>query len=226
MNRLLYFLLPALALGATSFSALADSITYQIAVDTSSQNMNYGYIDLELNAGISGALPVTATVFNFSGAVLNPEDPNNDAIGDVSGSLPNTLSIVNSTSNDYFEGLTFSDLLTFDVTLLGSGVDLAGDAGGASGTIFQLSFIDSTSSYNLFSSDPSGATAIVEMAPDGSVSADALPNERGVSSDASVSMVTPEPGTLSLFACGGLAMALFALGRDNRRSRLRTLSLG
>jgi hypothetical protein len=210
MNHLFRFLLPALALGVLSLPALADSVTYEVTVDTSSQNTNYGYIDLELNAGSLGALPVTANVFDFSGAVLNPADPNNDEIGSVTGSLPNTLSIVGSTSNDYFEGLTFGDSLTFDVTLSGAGVSLAGDAAGTSGTIFQLSFFDPTISFPLFSSDPSGATALIEVAADGAVTTDALPNEGGVNSDASI-VATPEPGTLSLFALGGLmALGAFA----------------
>ena len=127
----LHFLFPALLLGALCLSAQADTVTYQITVDTSSQNLNNGYIDLTLNQGSLGALPVTASITGFSGGILNPADGLNSSAG-TTGDLATTLIIPADSSTDYFEGLTFGNSVSFDVTLSGAGVNLAGLANGTS----------------------------------------------------------------------------------------------
>jgi hypothetical protein len=200
-------LFSALFLGSLCLSAQADSVNYWVTVDTSSQSGNYGYIDLELNQGTFASLPVTASITDFSGGALNPADPNNDAIG-ASGSLPGLLTIVADTSTDYFEGLTFGNSISFDVTLSGAGVSLAGLAGGTSGTTFVFGFYDDSASNPIFTNDPSGATGLIDIANDGTVSADALPGPSGGASLATLT-ATPEPSTMSLFACAGLAFLLF-----------------
>ena len=123
-------LFPALLLGFLCLSAQADTVTYQVTVNTSGQGGNYGYIDLQLNQGtLPPAQPVTATITNFAGGTLNPVDVNNDSIG-ASGDLATTLTIPADVSTDYFEGLTFGNSISFDITLSGAGVNLAGLAGG------------------------------------------------------------------------------------------------
>jgi hypothetical protein len=175
-------LFPALLLGLLCLSAQADTAIYRVTVNTSSQSGNYGYIDLQLNQSILTSWPVT-------------------------GDLATTLTIPADISTDYFEGLTFGDSIGFDVTLSGAGVNLAGLAGGTSGTTFVLGFYDSA--FNpLFTNDESGATGLINIANDGTVSADALPDPSGGPSLAAL-VATPEPGTLSLFACAGLAFLLF-----------------
>jgi hypothetical protein len=181
---------------------VADSVTYLATIDTSSQNGNYGYVDLELNAsGLSGVGPVVATVFNFSGTTLNPSDTNNDELGTASGSLPGPLTLDNSGFNDYFEGMTFGSDITFDVTLSGSGVSLTGGAAYTQGTLFQVLFCDATCTNNLFVSDPTyGAAVLLNVVPDGMVS--------GIGADPVTPV--PEPGSLSLILCGcaGLLLAI------------------
>ena len=49
-------------------SALADSITYTVAVNTASINATTGFLNLQFNPGGSGAPAATATVSGFSSA--------------------------------------------------------------------------------------------------------------------------------------------------------------
>jgi len=203
---------PVLVLGSLCLSAQADTVTYQVTVNTLNSYGNYGYIDLELNQGSLGALPITASIANFAGGILNPADVSN--IG-ANGNLPGTLTIPADTSTDYFEGLTFGNSISFDVTLSGTGVNLAGLAGGSSGTRFVLGFWDDSGSIPLFTSDPYGTTGLIDIANDGTVSVEALPDPSGGPSLATITplanppVVTPEPSTLSFFACAGAAILLF-----------------
>jgi len=203
-KMILQILFPALVLGSLCLSAQADTVSYQVTVDTSSQYGNYGYIDLSLNQGTSSALPVTASITGFAGGTLNPADLS--TIG-TSGDLATTLTIPAASSADYFEGLTFGNWISFDVTFSGEGVNLAGLAEGTSGTTFVLQFYDSAISNMLFTSDSSGATGLINVASDGTVGVDALPGPEGGDSLATIA-ATPEPSTLSFFACAGAAFLL------------------
>jgi hypothetical protein len=185
----------ALLLACAVISAHADTVTYSVTVNTSSQAGNGGYIDFELNAGSLGAQDITATVNGFNGATLNPGDPNNDAIG-TTGSLPGPLSFDNQAGNDYFEALTFGNQLSFLVTLSGDGVSTSGASTSDSGTDFQVSFIDSSLSNFLFSNDPNGVAAEIDVAADGTLTTAAQPG--------SSVAATPEPATWSLVGVAGL----------------------
>ena len=187
----------ALLFTCAAASAHADSATYTVSVDTSSQAGNNGYVDFELNSGTFGAADITATVSGFSGATLIPGDPNNDAINTV-GTLPGDVTFDNQTGNDYFEALTFGNSVSFDVTLSGAGLSTSGSAGSLSGTDFEVSFLDPSMSTFLFSNgDP--AAAVIEVAADGTPTTEA-------ESGTVVAAPTPEPATLSLLALGGVLM--------------------
>lgn len=194
----------ALLLVCAASPASADTVTYSVVINTTSQTGNTGYMDFELNAGTFGAQDITATVTNFTGATLNPGDPNNDAIG-TTGSLPDPISFDNQTGNDYFEALAFGDQVSFDVTLSGAGVSTGGSSASASGTIFQVAFTDSTLSNFLFTTDPSGTVAQIQTASDGTLTTMLQP-------DAQVAQIpltaTPEPPTLSLIGLGAAFIAL------------------
>ena len=189
----------ALLLACAVVPAHADTVTYLFSVNTSSQAGNGGYIDLELNAGSLGAQDITATVNGFNGAVLNPGDPNNDAIG-TTGSLPGPLSFDNQTGNDYFEALTFGNQLSFLVTLSGDGVSTGGASTSDSGTIFQVSFLDSSISNFLFSNDPNGVAAEIDVAADGTLTTAAQPG--------SSVAATPEPATWVLVGMAGVLVGV------------------
>ena len=186
----------ALLLACAVSTAHADSVTYTVTVNTSSQAGNNGYVDFELNSGSLGSQEITATVDGFSGAVLNPGDPLNDAIGTTGSLNVPPLMFDNQVGNDYFESLTFGNKVSFLVTLSGDGVSGSGASTSNSGTIFQVSFTDPTISNYLFSSDPNGIAAAVDVAADGTLTTEAQP---GVSVAA-----TPEPATWSLLGMAGV----------------------
>ncbi|HEX5282488.1 MAG TPA: NF038129 family PEP-CTERM protein [Bryocella sp.] len=185
----------ALLLTCAAAAAHADSVTYLVSVDTSSQNGNTGYIDLELNAGSLPAADVMATVSGFNGAT--PDSGDLFTLG-TNGTLPGDVSFDNQTPNDYFEALTFGNSVSFLVTLSGPGVSPTGSISSDAGTDFQLEFLDPSQSSFLFTNDPNGPAAIIAIANDGSVSAEAQPG--------SAVAPTPEPATLSLVALGGVLM--------------------
>lgn len=185
----------ALLLTCAAASAHADSVTYAVSVDTSSLVGGTGYIDLELNAGSLPAADVMATVSGFGGAV--PDSGNLFTLG-TSGTLPGDVSFDNQTPNDYFEALTFGSVINFNVTLSGPGVSSTGSILSDSGTDFQVEFLDSTQSSFLFTNDPNGPAAIIAIANDGSLSAEA---QQG-----STVAPTPEPATLSLVGLGAAMM--------------------
>jgi hypothetical protein len=86
-------------------------------------------------------------------------------------------------------------------------VNLAGLAGGTSGTTFVFGFYDDSTITPLFTNDPSGATGLIDIANDGTVGVEALPGPSGGQSLADI-VITPEPSTLSFFACAGVAFLL------------------
>lgn len=197
----------ALLLACAVVPAHADSVTYTVTVNTSSQTGNNGYIDLELNGGTFGSQDITATVTGFSGAVLNPGDSLNDAVG-TSGSLDvPPLTFDNQVGNDYFEALTFGNEVSFLVTLAGDGVSGSGASTSESGTIFQVQFWDASGMSTVLSDDPNGLTAELDVAADGTLSSDA-------GTGASVAAATPEPATLSLV---GMAGVLVRVAQRRRR---------
>jgi hypothetical protein len=185
----------ALLLACAVVPAHADTVTYSVTVNTSSQAGNGGFIDLELNAGSLGSQDITAIVNGFTGAALG----SSDAIGTM-GALPGPLSFDNQIGNDYFQALTFGNQLSFLVTLSGDGVSASGASTSNSGTIFQVLFADASGNNPLFDNDPNGLAAEIDVDADGTLSS---------ASDPNVSVAaTPEPATLSLVGMGGVLVGV------------------
>lgn len=204
MKSFVSLLIFALLLGAVGVSARADTIGYGVIVDTSSVYGEYGYIELQLSEDFAGsALPVTATITDFTGDfALNPSDTNNDEIN-ASGLLPDTVTMTDTTPSDYFEGLTFGNTLVFNLTLGGPGVSLEGDLTASAGSAFFLSFDGSDAGTPLFSTGPAAEIVIDKT---GTVTAE---------SDAGNVEVVPEASTLWLSAGAGLlAFAVRRLRRN------------
>jgi hypothetical protein len=193
-----------LALCCAAAPALADTVTYNFTVDTSSQSGQMGYIDLELNASSLPADDIMATVSNFTGASVDDSDLNNYMLN-TSGMLPGDVSFDNQNGNDYFEALTFGNTISFTATLSGPGISLDGSAPGdpslLGGTIFELSFLDPSMTTSLFTSDPSGTAAYLSVDADGTTSAVAQP---GTTVAATTVAATPEPATLLLVGLAGV----------------------
>jgi len=153
----------------------------------------------------------SAQVTNFSpGASLDSfgADTFDGTSGDVSGTLPGTLTFDNAQPlNDYTQGLTFPSTITFNLDLYGPAIDTPNaslcTSGGGS---FYLDFFDT--SNNLLTNTTEGFVLEVDINPDGSTTATTFPNSTGGPSVVTVSgplTATPEPSSIFLVA-GGLAM--------------------
>jgi hypothetical protein len=208
--------------GLAAPAAFADEIQYTITVDTSSQFANYGYLEMQFNASSSPTQLAIADVTNFStDGFLNPADPNNDEINDVSGQLPGTVSFDNGTSyNDYFEGITFGHSITFDLDLSGPAISSPnGDGGGT----FTLDFLNSGISQYLFTDDPTNDVPVltVNLNEDGSTTGATYSSVNNGAPVVTLSGPTvispiPEPSAVLVLASGLVAieMARRKRGRD------------
>jgi hypothetical protein len=195
--------------------ARADTLTYFITVDTSSQVANPGTIDFQLNPGtLTPVEPVTATIQSFAGAVLDGTSV--VRTGDTTGTLSGTVTLNNDVSPgaEYTENITnFGATVSFYLTLSGSGVDQTGNAGGASGTAFVLDFTDFPATQYLFTNDPNGVAAEIDVAADGTVSTSANPGPCTHGSCVTITPMTssvPEPSSVVLLGGGFLALWLAA----------------
>jgi hypothetical protein len=199
--------------GLTEPAAFAD-IQYVVTVDTSSQSGNGGYIDLQFDPSSFTTQPANADVTNFStdGTLdIFGDNPFDGMSGDVSGTLPGTVSFDNGTStNEYTQGMTFGTTISFNVDLSGPAIDLPNGEGGGS---FFLTFYD-PSGNALLTNNPNGPAFEVDINGDGSTTATAFANASGgatVVTSAGPTEVTPtpEPSMVLLLAGGLAAMAAF-----------------
>ena len=190
------------------------TISYFATVNTSSQSGQYGYIDLQFNPSVLSTQAATATVFNFlTGGVLNPADPLNGTFGDVTGTLPASVTLANTDStNEFTEGMQFGNTLSFFLDFNGPAIDAPDGRGGGT---FVLDFLDSNGNF-LFTSDPSGSTAFdwttgyINVNGDGSISVTTPP---GPSNGASLALFTPVPEPPAAL----LAIPALLLGAARRR---------
>ncbi len=191
------------------------TILYYATVDTSSQLGQYGYVDLQFNPSVLSTEAATATVFTFStDGTLNPADPLNGTVGDVTGALPASVTLANTDStNEYTEGMQFGGTITFFLNFDGPAIDAPDGRGGGT---FVLDFLDSSGNF-LFTSDPSGSTPFnwttgyINVNGDGSTSVTTPPGPSNGPSVATFTLV-PEPSTRLL-----IVPALLALGSARRR---------
>lgn len=182
----------------------ASADTYQVTVNTSSISGEAGSIDLQFNPGSLVTEAATAQIAGFtSDGALVSASPNNAVIGDVSGTLPGSLSISNADAdNEYFEDFDFGSTLSFDVTINGT-------TGGTSGSVFAFSlFSDPQGTQPVLTADPNGIVFTEDFNTDGTTTATNASPE-AVSSLVVPVSATPEPGTGVLWA---IAIALAGSG--------------
>jgi hypothetical protein len=97
------------------FASVASAQSYRITVDTSALAGTDGYVNFQLNPGDMSAVPVEATILQWSGSTTLLDAPLFSGI--VFGSLPDTVSMLSAggTFNDYFQAAEFGDEFSFIV---------------------------------------------------------------------------------------------------------------
>ena len=212
-------LITSILVFAAAAFAQADPISYLVTVNTASINTQYGYIDFLLNPGGQNTEALTAVITNFTpAAALNPADPNNFVGGNVTGSLPGPLTITNTNAdNEYLEGLTFGNTITFDLSLDGPALTSPNGNPTANGTTFAISLYDSTSfNYLLPPTGPAG-TLIVDYLGNVETNSAVVGNTPIVTFTPQGPVVTPEPSAfMPLLALSGLAGACASRGKYRR----------
>lgn len=196
--------------------AMADAITYDVTVDTSSISGTAGSLDFNFNPGplVSQAASLQILGFASNGTLAGSPV----LTGDVSGALPSTLTFDNGTGfNDYFEGFAFGSTLSFNLSLFGPALS-APDMTSTSGSTFAFSmFSDAAGTVPTLTSDTADGFAFtVDVNLDGTTTVTNFSTESGVVPASSGAV--PEPNTLTLVALGGVA---FVLGQK-LRVRLRS----
>jgi hypothetical protein len=196
-------LLAVIVISCTT-SASADALSYTVTINTSTINGTSGNLDLQFNPGtLPGTQLATATVQGFTSdgtlgtAVL---------IGDVTGTLPGTLSFDNQTVfNDDFQAITFGNTVQFDLVLSGPAV-WTPDGISTSGSSFGIGLWDSTGFNPLLTSDPDGFAGIVNINLDGSGTITTFLTNAGsppvVIVTAAATSTVPEPVSILLFGTG------------------------
>ena len=178
-------------------TAMAGPI-YRITLDTGGLS-GTGWLDLQFNPG-PGAAPGLATVSNFAGALDTALVPLGD--GAVSGSLPGTLVMANTTAfNAVLQALVLGGSFSFDVQF----------SGGA-GALFALGLYGPDQMTPFGSADPFTGTLLQIGLGEG---------QGVVLSDAALAAVqaVPEPDGLLLLAIGLAALMAAAASRRYWRGR-------
>jgi hypothetical protein len=190
-----------------AWAAFAGPITYSVSVDTSSIAGTAGSIDLNFNPGPLITQAASLQILGFASDGTLAGGPT--LTGDVSGSLPTTLTFDNGTGfNDYFEGFTFGTTLAFNVSLFGPALS-SPDGISTSGSTFAFSmFSDAAGTIPTLTIDTiNGFAYTVDVNLDGTTTATNF-----VAQTSSV----PEPHSWLLAGMGMIALGGLSLRRFNR----------
>ncbi len=192
--------------GTASASAAAGAITYHVVVNTSAFGTGPGFLDFQFNPGsVPGAQPATATVTNLAsdgGTLADAHTTGGDASVNSSGSI-----VLNNTHSLNFvtRGFTAGSSLSFDVTVTGPAV--TGPDNGSFGSTFSLLLLAADGITPRLTTDSSGATLLIDLAPDGSTRFTGFPTS--VTDAGPVASLPDEHGSAKVAAA-----SLSATGRN------------
>jgi|SRR5581483_6165789 len=198
------------------FVATASPVTYDVTLDTSSISGTTGSLDFNFNPGLLVTQAADLQILNFSSdGTLEACASNVQGFcntGDVSGTLPATLTFDNGTAfNDYFDGFTFGSTLSFQVSLYGPALS-SPDGTSTSGSTFAFSmFSDSAGIMPVLTSDTSeGFAFTVDTNLDGTT---AVSNFSAQTSVVPETSAVPEPRDFVIPATALLMLVLFTSRR-------------
>jgi hypothetical protein len=209
------------ALFCSIAAASANPVDETVSVDTSSINGTAGSLDFNFNPGPLVSQLASLQILNFTSDGSLAGSPS--ITGDVSGTLPGTLTFDNGTAlNDYFEGFTFGNTLSFDMSFYGPALS-SPDGTSTSGSAFAFSMFSDPDGATpaLTSDDVDGIALTVNVNLDGSTSLTNFSSQTSVE-PAGVSSV-PEPSSLAeiLLLLGLVSAAGVSTCRSKPRNRGR-----
>jgi hypothetical protein len=186
-----------------------------VTVNTSTISGTVGSLDFNFNPGplVTQAASLQILDFASDGTLSGNATPT----GDVSGSLPGTVTFDNDTGfNDYFEGFTFGSSLAFNVSLFGSALN-SPDGVSISGSTFAFSmFSDYAGTIPALTTDMTdGFALVVDVNLDGTTTAANLSPETSIDSVNAV----PEPSSfIFVVTAAAFVEALYRLKRRIART--------
>ena len=187
-------------------SASADVI-YEITVDTLSISGTPGSLDFQFNPGPLVTQAASLQILNFtSDGTLTACALNIQGFcptGDATGTLPGTVTFDNGTPfNDYFDGFTYGNSLSFDVRLYGPAINTP-DGTSTSGSTFAFSmFSDAAGTMPTLTTDlTDGFAATIDVNLDGTTTVTNFSSVTSIGTPGAV----PEPPT---FAVTGILLGL------------------
>ena len=207
---------PARILGALAAMVVlampaSAAVSYVVTVDSSSVSGTSGFLDFQFNPGNGSSQPATAAISGFTGGTFSGS-PSVTGDGDVSGTLPGTLTMDNGTAlNEYFQGFTFpATTFSFLLTLSGPALDTPNGIATA-GSTFGLGLYDSGQDPILTDQGANtGFAGQVDILLNGTTAATAFPN--GTQPTVVTFQVqTPEPGSMLLVVAGLIGLAVLRI---------------
>lgn len=209
-EKFVFLVLSCLTLFMTPARLFADS-TYSVVIATSSLSGTSADLAFDLLNGGSASNTVTISGLSTDGTLGAVS-----TTGEVTGTLPGTVTLMDSPSsffNEYLTGITLGSRFSFvlDVTTNGPNLSSLPDA-------FSLLLLNPVTGLPLFATtDPTGSNSLLTLnidgSPQGALSAYIAPGGEAVVTATPVSTTTvPEPGTIFLLVSG------FALVLSKRKS--------